>query len=168
MSTRAKIIAVSVAAILVVAGIVLFGLQKPQPARDVTGPTQSPTATPFADSALITQLSSELGEKYQTFARADDPNYYASIKPYLAADFFNNVKYESSRYAGRVTIYKPIRSTVSGVQVTGHGQNATAVVKLASVNLDTGKAFNQTLKITWKKFGSRWTATNIETTEYGQ
>jgi hypothetical protein len=166
MTTRTKVIILIAAIVLVIVGIVAFALQKPSSAPEVV-PTASPTETPFADAALIERLSSELGAKYQTFTDSGSPAYFASLQPYVTSDLLNYIKNQSSRYAGRVAIFKPIRSTTSSVEVTGKDDHATATVHLSLTKLQTGQQLDQTLKIEWQKSGDRWTANNIQTTQYG-
>lgn len=168
MSTRAKLAIIVIVMILVATGaILLLGKHsKTSPPRVI--PSATPSVVVFADQALVERLSRELATKYQTFARSDDPAYFASIKPYITDALLKQTEEQDTRYAGRVPFLKPVRSEVSTITANGQGNDAMAEVRLDSLDLDTGKNFSQTLRIVWHKTGDRWTATDIKTTEYGK
>lgn len=164
--SRRTVIILSVALLGSVALLAaLLTPSKPAPSIPTVLPSLTATPTPDslseADRQLLTALSSELAAKYRTFAKPDAA-YLATLRPYLTPQFYED--YQSTlRYADRVSFLKPVRSSSreTSLRGTATGQ-ATALVQLDSVDLDTAKQFRQTVQIQWKKSGDRWSAADIQ------
>lgn len=154
--------------------VVLLTLTTGRPDRAPStepSPSPSPSSTPdplAADRELLTRLSTELAVKYQSFPRADAA-YVETIRPYLTEEFYEDYR-STLRYSDRAPFFQPIKSEalrtdVNGDSATGEAQ---AEVRLNSLLLETRETFEQTVGITWQRFGSRWSATKVYISDYGR
>ncbi|HEY8108907.1 MAG TPA: hypothetical protein VIF43_02780 [Patescibacteria group bacterium] len=172
MNKKLKILLI-VAAAVCVAGITVLVLSVPdgaKPTPAVLSASPSPTADPLVeqDRRLLTELSTEFAVKYRSFERVDQV-YVDSVRPYMTKQAFEDYR-STLRYADRAPFLQPVRSEALDTRVTGSSAEgtATAVVRLRSTDLKTGKVFEQKLKIAWRRFGERWSATEINAIEFGK
>lgn len=177
LSKKRIFLVLGVAAVAAVAALGLFlrddgaPTAPASPSPSVTSspsPSPAPDALDEADRRLLTRLSTELAVKYRSFDRVDQA-YVDSIRPYLTKQFLEDYR-ETLRYADRAPFLQPMRSKALETSVRGDSQagTATAVVRLQSTDLRTQERFPQTLEISWKRSGERWSATDIHALEFGK
>ncbi|MEX2209781.1 MAG: hypothetical protein WD603_00320 [Patescibacteria group bacterium] len=168
---RKRLILMLVIFAILVTGVLLVltaGRAAPGATSEPTAPpSPTPTADPLAaDRELLARLSTELAVKYQSFSRADAA-YAESIRPYLTKEFYEDYR-STLRYADRAPFFQPVRSEALRTDVTGDSAagEAQAEVRLRSTLLRTEETFEQTIEITWQRFGSRWSATDVHISDY--
>lgn len=168
------LVILGIVAVVISAVTVLVTANRENPPSAAASPTPSASPTPTANSLtaadreLLTRLSTELAAKYRSFSRVDQ-SYLDSIQPYLTKQFFDEYR-STLRYADRAPFLQPVKSEALDTTVTGDSAKGTAagVVRLSSTDLKTRKKFDQTLRIDWKRFGQRWSATKINALEFNK
>lgn len=152
---------------VILIGAVVFLYMRPEKSARVTV-TPAPVATDVYanDRPLVTRLSGELAERYQTFARADAPEYFARIKPYLTPKEYVRITAENARYSGKVPFLMPVRSKVVSSDVEFEGEDkALSRVELDSTDLSDASTFKQKVEISWIRSGNVWLADLVKITE---
>lgn len=128
----------------------------------IASPTPSATLDPFSASReLLKQLSGEFGRKFFTYAKPDDPRYFASIKPYMTEELFQQTARLNSRYASVPGGAPTTESEVTSVQVKAVSETGATV----DVNLNTNEGktkYVQTIELTWVKRDSRWSVEYVK------
>lgn len=156
MSKR-RLVTVLIIALCIIGLMILLLISRSGPKSSPEPPvTPSATADPFQkDRELISQFSKEFAAKFFTYTRPDNPEYFASIKPYMTARFYADNQRLTVEDKNALKFVTPITSEVEKVDVTEiTNDRAAAEVKLKST--EDGKSYTQVVLLRWIKEGNLW------------
>ncbi len=158
---RHRTVFIGLAVVLILSMAVLLAASRTgREATVLASPTPTASLDPFNEQReQVSRLSRELGGKYFTYQRPDDPAYLESLKPYLEPGLYAETVRLNLKY-GRLPGATSLRSTVDDVSVTDVSENeATSFTVLTSTEEE--RRFQQNLEVHWQKQGPTWVADRV-------
>lgn len=165
LTNRKVLIGTFVAVGLVVLALVLSISKPKQPSETLA--TSSPTSTPMSEEdRALKEQSAELAARFSTYAMPNDPAYYASFRPYVTDFLFGKIVNNNEKYGRTGSNVSGVKSESLETQIQSVSDNhAETLVRVESLETQSGKTYEQEIKIVWIRVGTRWVANDLVPTK---